>query len=247
MDREKLRQQSSSRRNHVEEINTSDGKWLCTYCKHPFHSEKVFMNHRCKEREKLDELTGFTGQSAYACYAAWMKAKKRSVPPIETFASSMYYATFIKFAKHAHKINIPNINQFINVMVENGDITPTLWCRDNVYSMYLTWYDTIYSPETQFIDSLEYIELLMEDYEVGPDKIFSTIDIDKLVLNIKKRKLSPWFLLASKRFRDFTQELKSDDKALVESSLNTGAMLIQIKKKQDLFKLFNLATQEKNL
>lgn len=204
------------------------------------------MNHRCKEQQRTEELKSITGQSAYAYYSEWMRLKKRSVPPIETFADSMLYTTFIKFAEHAIKTNIPNVPQFIKIMVEHNDVSPSLWCRDNVYSMYLTWYDTIFPPENQFVDSLTLIEELIQDYEctATPSKIFNEINIDKLVKMVKKRKLSPWFLLSSKAFREFLAKCPVDDKRMLEGSLNVGAMINQIQKKQELFKMFNQATAE---
>lgn len=248
MNREALRQQAQGRRNEVND-NTVVGKWECHHCKHTFVSEKVFMNHRCREQKRNEELKSIVGQAAYAYYSEWMRQKKRSVPPIETFAESMFYTTFIKFAEHAIKTNIPNVPQFIKIMVEHNDVSPSLWCRDSVYSMYLTWYDTIFPPENQFLDSMTFIEELIADYDcqANPGKIFNEVDIDKLVKFIKKRKLSPWFLLSSKSFRDFLASAPPTDKTTLEASLNIGAMISQIQKKPDLFKMFNQATAEMKL
>lgn len=249
MDREQLRRTALSRRNHVSDESTGDGKWRCDHCKHGFHSEKVFMNHKCKEGQRNEELKSIIGQTAYSYYSEWMRLKKRTVPAIDVFAESKFYTTFIKFAEHARKVNIPNVPQFIKVMIENGDVSPSLWCRDQVYSMYITWYDTIYPPETQFVESIETIETLIDDYDCkdDPKRIFYEMNIDKLLQLVKKRKLSPWFLLASKSFREFLSSRNAVDKSLLESSLNVGAMIMQIKNKQGLFKMFNEATQEMNL
>ena len=199
------------------------------------------MNHRCRERDRIDELRGSVGQAAYAHYSEWMKAKKRSVPPIETFAESQYYSTFIKFAEHAARTNIPNIKQFIQLMVKHKDVSPGLWCRDNVYAMYLEWYDQAYAPEIQVLETLEFMKTLVEDYETTTQHVFKTVPIDTLVLHIKRRKISPWFLVSSKVFRQFMLTLDAQDKDKLERAMNMGAMVARIQKDQSMFKFFNEA------
>ena len=195
------------------------------------------MSHRCKERDRIEELKSAVGQSAYAHYSEWMKAKKRSVPPIETFATSKYYSTFIKFAEHAIKTNIPNTKQFIRLMVDHQDISPSLWCRDNIYSLYLEWYDQAYPPEVQVLESLEFIKEMIAEYKCPP----------ALSTYIKRRKLSPWFLSASKVFRDHLVTCPAMEKEKLERSMNIGAMIARIQKDAGLFQFFNRVTLSEGL
>lgn len=246
MDREQLKNAAKSRRVNFVDVSDVSAKkitWNCQYCLKDYQSEKVFMNHFCKEKKKLEELQSAVGVNAYAFYTTWMKEKKRSVPPIESFASSMYYGTFIKFAKYVEKTNIPDVSRFIKLMVENGDVTPTLWCRDSIYAMYVEWYDTMNLPEEQFFKSLEQIKLLMSDYEATPATIFSVIPVKKLVEIIRKRRLSPWFLLATKSFRSFLQNAGHDDKAQISNALNLGVMSNRIRHYSEIFAEFNEATK----
>lgn len=249
MDREQLRRQAASRRSQLAELSVPERKvtWRCEFCVRDFVQEKSFMNHRCKERERIDELRGSIGQAAYAHYSDWMKGKKRSVPPIETFAESQYYSTFVKFAEHAVKSNIPNVKQFIKLMIEHGDVSPGLWCRDNVYSMYLEWYDQAYPPEVQVLESLEFVKTLAEDYECAISWVFKSVPVDTLVLHIRRRKISPWFLAASKVFRAHLLTCEPADKEKLERAMNMGAMIGRIKKDQGLFAFFNRVTTAEGL
>lgn len=212
-----------------------------------FVREKSFMDHRCKERDRIEELRSPIGQAAYAHYSEWMKAKKRSIPPIETFSASKYYSTFVKFAEHALKTNIPNVIQFIKLMVQHKDISPSLWCRDNVYAMYLEWYDQAYPPEVQVLESLEFIQTLIEDYECATIKVFDVVPIDTLVLYIKRRKISPWFLASSKVFRAHLLTCSQEDKEKLERAMNMGAMIARIQKDAGLFQFFNRVTLAEGL
>ena len=205
------------------------------------------MSHRCKERERIEELRSAVGQAAYAHYSEWMKAKKRSIPKIETFGASQYYSTFIKFAEHALRTNIPNIKQFIKLMVSHGDVTPALWCRDNVYAMYLEWYDQAYPPEVQVLESLEFLKSLIEDYKCSTPEVFQVVPVDTLVLYIKRRKISPWFLASSKVFRAHLLSCTQEDKDKLERAMNMGAMIARIQKDAGLFAFFNRVTLSEGL
>ena len=205
------------------------------------------MDHKCRERERIDELRSSIGQSAYAYYSEWMKQKKRSVPPIETFAESRYYSTFIKFAEFAVKTNIPNVPHFIKLMVSQNDISPGLWCRDNVYSMYLQWYDQAFPPEVQVLESLDFIKQLAEDYETPIAEVFKNVPIDVLVQHLKRRKITPWFLMSSKVFRDHLKTVDQLSKEKLESALGLGAMIARIQRDPGLFEFFNRVTQAEGL
>jgi phage/plasmid-associated DNA primase len=221
--------------------------WDCEFCSRAFVHENAFMKHHCPQRERLDELRSSVGQTAYAHYSEWMKQKKRSVPPIETFATSKLYTTFIKFAEHAACSNIPNVKQFIKLMVEHNDVSPTLWTRDNIYALYLEWYDDGYSPEQQVLESVEFIQQLALDYECTPSWIFKVVPVDTLVLHIKRRKISPWFLMSSSVFRRHLLLCESEDKDKLERALNAGAMINRIQRNPDLFRFFNRVTSEVGL
>lgn len=205
------------------------------------------MGHRCKERDRIDELRSSVGQAAYAHYSEWMKLKKRSVPPIETFASSSLYSTFMKFAEHAAESNIPNIKQFIKLMVEHNDVSPGLWCRDNVYAMYLEWYDQAYPPEVQVLESLDFVKGLASDFECKLADVFKTVPVQTLDTHIRRRKISPWFLAASKVFRTHLKECSAEDKVKLERAMNIGAMIARIQKDAGLFAFFNRVTEAEGL
>jgi hypothetical protein len=243
MDRDQLRAAAKNRRNQSEELDEPKAAtWGCSFCKRVFQHEKTFMNHRCPERDKIDVLRSATGQAAYAHYGEWMKLKKRTVPPIETFAESRYFQAFIRFAEHAVKTQIPNVKVFIRLMVEHNDVSPMLWCRDSVYALYLEWYDQAYPPEIQVIETLDFLKELCSGYSVPPAEIFKAVPVQTLTSYIGRRKISPWFLSASKVFRQHLLSASPEDKERLERSMNLGAMIARIQKDQGLFELFGRVT-----
>lgn len=249
MDRDQLRSQAASRRSGAETSDRQvDSKptWVCGYCSRAFVVETAFMSHRCREKIRTEQLRSGVGQSAYAHYVEWMKLKKHTPPPIETFAESKFYSTFIKFAEYAASTHIPNIKNFIRIMVEHS-VLPALWSRDNTYAMYLQWYDAAYPPEVQVEESVTLILDICDDAKCQPSQVFKMLSSTELYELIRKRKLSPWFLLSSKVFRDHLNTLQDDERDLIQRTMNAGAMISRIQQDTALFKFFSNVTAELGL
>lgn len=248
MDREALRRQSAGRRTSAEvEQAPTRSLWTCEYCARGFVGEKSFMNHVCKDKLRIDALKSPLGQAAYSYYDLWMRSHGRSVPTIDKFGESRYFSTFLKFAEHVKKVHIPNVATFIKVMADNGKVGPELWCRDNVYAMYLKGYDKAVPPERQFMESLELLEKLAADYEVPVSAIFKEVPHSKLVELIERRKLSHWFLLASKVFRQHMVDVEEQRRDDLERAMNISSVITRVQQEPALFKELNEATRQVGL
>lgn len=239
MNRQELREQSANRRNYSEAVEGKKPKWFCSYCERAFMSEKVFMSHNCKEKQRYEEIRSPIGQAAYSYYSEWMRLQKHTVPAIDTFCESKFYGQFIKFAGHAAKTHIPNVKQFIRLMVENGNVPPVLWCRDNVYSLYLKSYDAAVPPQEQFFQSLELLEDLSRELKVPLANIYPEIGVETLVELIKRRKLTYWFLLASAKFREYILSISGEERDAITDALNAGAAYTRISQEPGMFKEFS--------
>lgn len=246
MDREALKLRAANRRNGLDAEKPSRPKWSCEYCGHGFAHEVTFMRHHCAERKRLDELRSPVGQSAYIFYSEWMKAKKRSVPPIETFATSRLYTTFVKFADYATRTNMPNTSMFVRLMVEH-DVNPTLWARDQTYALYIQWVDEATPPLLQAADSLEFLYSLADKYECAPNKVWGELTISQLAQHIQRRKLSPWFVLASESFREYMYSLEPQQRRILLDAIREGPMIERIKQEKVIFGELNTLLKAEGL
>lgn len=244
MDREALRNQASSRRSGEAEIATTKTVWTCGFCSRGFQQETAFMSHYCREKERHEQLRGPIGQAAYGFYATWMRLRKHSVPPIENFAESKFYGAFIRFAQHVKKTRLPDPDRFIKLMIDNGNVQPVLWCRDQVFAMYLQAYDQVVSPETQFMRSYDVIQELAVDLKVPVTDVYSTLGLEGLLDLIEKRKLSFWFLLASARFKAYLLALPPEQREVLVGSLNVPAAVERMKAEPYNMREFSAATKD---
>lgn len=187
--------------------------WKCQYCNKTYTHEKSFMKHKCPKKEKLEELKTPIGQAAYINYSDWMKHKKRSVPPIETFSNSIKYRAFIKFTTYAINLNI-TASVFVKLMA-NLDIDPVLWCIDATYSEYLNHYDKFHDPGEQVVNSLEFLKVLAEKENAEFVNIFNHMGFRRFLEFVRLRKISPWLIFNCDSCSDFMSSLDQEDLCLL--------------------------------
>lgn len=179
----------------------SQALYSCEHCKKSFVMERAFMIHRCEQMDRVELMRTAIGQSAYAYYCAWMTKGRRKAPPADTFRTSTYFRSFIKFAEFIRKVSIPNPDKYIDIMVEK-QISPILWCRNECYSMYLEWNDRLSSPYDQAQITIETIMKIAEVANITPSEVFQKLEPGEIIQLVVERKLSPWILLVSKAFKD---------------------------------------------
>ena len=207
----------------------------------------MFMRHVCKEKIRNNELRSPLGQAAYAHYCEWMRLQKHTVPPIETFAESKFYSTFIRFAEYARKTNLPNVSAFIKLMVDSGRVPPGLWTRDNVYSMYLKAYDAAVPPEEQFLQGIDELAALATELKVELKDIFPAVGVSTLLELISKRRLTFWLLLASDRFKAYLRTLEETEKDALVTAINVYAAVERFAQEPHLVKQFAKGLKEQGL
>lgn len=250
MNRDLLRSLAAGRRNPSEPVPVPAKRvsWHCEYCERDLMSERVFMNHTCKERDRAIELQTAIGQSAYALYVEWMKQSKRTPPPIETFASSRFYSTFIKFATWVKKVHLPSPSNYIRLMIKNK-IQPPLWCRDNIYLLYLQSYDEAVNPTDQFLSSLDFALGLAQELKCKNEEVFDKLGTKGVLAATQNRKLSLWFLAASRVFRKWYQALPEAEREELSDALKLGSFILSIKDpaKTPFFREFTKGTEENGL
>lgn len=213
-----IRDAAASRRNSLQSVQ-NDAAWNCHYCGKNFTHETSFMNHFCKERERYEELRSPIGQAAYAYYCEWMRLYRRKPPSIDTFATSRFYTSFVRFAQHVNVISLPSADMFVRLMCER-DISPTLWTRDQCYSIYLEFYDKAYDPIEQVRVSVETLIDIAGKEQIELSAVFKHIGPAKVIELLRLRKLSPWFIFCSAKFGEFLKTLPAEDWAEMSKVIN---------------------------
>lgn len=212
--------------------------YTCSHCGKVFVQEKAFMNHKCKEKKRAEEMKTIIGQVAYGFYVDWMKMQKFKAPPVDTFISSRYYQSFFKFSSMAANINIDKPNLYISLMVRR-DIPPVMWHRDQCYSIYLEFMDKEADPIELVASSLDKLEKISIAENVKLSEIFIHLGFKRILELIRLRNLSPWLLLCSSQFKSFLNELDDHDLKLIAGIINIGFWTDNFEKKPDIRNIIN--------
>lgn len=160
------------------------------------------------------------GQAAYLFYAKWMFATKRSVPSRETFMASKYYESMIRFAKFIKAVRIPEPEIYINVM-KSKDLQPSIWTMDDAYGFYLEHVEFHMDPKTSIRITSKALESLADEYLCDIADVFQKVEPNEIIQLIRERKLTPWVLLKSSKFKLFLSECTDEQMEIVESLINS--------------------------
>jgi hypothetical protein len=220
MDASSLKSKASGRRSSSEGVNSG---WKCNYCNKTFSREKSFLTHECNGKKRFEQMKTPIGQAAYASYNQWMKSKRHSEQSVNTFTTSRYYATFIRFSEYCIKLSI-DANSFIKFIAQkHNDLLPTLWMNSSVYALYLKHYDDLNDPWDQVIESQNFVEKKAEILECEPDLTFQVMGFRQVLEAVRLKKISPWFLFTSKIGLKFLHSLEKDDYKIIEGVINYEA------------------------
>ena len=188
----------------------------CKWCHRTFIRETAYMDHECKQMKREKELKSPDGQAAWQYYHNWMRQKKRVAPNAAAFMDSKLFRTFINFAQFVKKVQLPLPDKFIWLMIKK-DYPPTMWMRDDVYALYLEFIDNKMPPIDQAKQSIKTLFDFADAYDVDLENIFEVINPNELIHLIRIRKLSPWLLLFSQKFREFFAGMSEEQQVIVET------------------------------
>lgn len=119
-------------------IQTEVG-FRCQYCDKVFRRESSLAVHMCEAKRRYqerDEIGVQLGLQAYLRFYEITQGSAR-LKTFDDFVQSPYYRAFVKFGRYCVSIRAVNTARFIDWVVrQNKKIDH--WCKDSVYTEYLT-------------------------------------------------------------------------------------------------------------
>jgi hypothetical protein len=132
--------------------------------------------------------------------------KKYSAPGALAFMESKFYRSFVNFTQLVIDANIAKPDRYIQLMVEN-DLQPPMWCNNNVYKVYMDWYDKLSDPIEVVQASINYLFDICEKEEVQLEDVFMHLGAQRVISLIRQRRLTPWLLFHSPKFGSLLKTL----------------------------------------
>jgi len=179
----------------------------CIFCHKKFKRESAFIKHRCEKMKRDESLRTVLGQSALSFYREWLKVQNKRVPDDRAFINSSSYRAFMRFAEYVKKSEMPSPTEFIKLMIKNN-YQPSMWHIPEVHTIYMEHLDNAIPPVDLARITVNSLLDLSDYYRCDIGDVFNYTYPGEVIDLMKKRKLSPWILLKSKKFRAYLEKVK---------------------------------------
>ncbi len=223
-----------------------EANYRCVHCGHSFVYEDRLLRHKCKQMIRKEEIQSPQGQAAWFFYQSWMRAKKHLVPQMKAFLHSKFYGPFIRFAKFVKDARIPDPEIYIELMVAL-DMPPTMWTSDQIYVAFLEHMDKKVPVEKHIRITLDTLFNYADDYNIEVWEFFDHVDSNEFIQLMRQRKLSPWLLLHSEKFKQFYGKLSQEQRVLLETIIRPKYWGEQLKSNPETVQAMKKYVSELNL
>lgn len=221
-------------------------QYQCKFCHKLFVREGAYLRHKCKQMERNEQIQTVIGQAAYSYYGDWMRYQKRLVPKIQTFLTSNFYVSFIKFAEFVKQVKMADTQLFIRMMIK-AELPPTLWSTDDAYRLYLEYIDKKLTPKEQVEIMLTVMDKIADAAECDISEIFDVLAPNEVLQLIRERKFTPWLLLKSTKFKKMLATCNKGQQKQFETLIRPTYWMYKFDKEPNTVKTMEKLAQELNL
>lgn len=158
------------------------------------------------------------GYLALESYNEWMKAQGKRQQTPEIFMKSMYFLSFERFANFLKEAEITSYRGFIGLMVTNG-VDPKFWTDHRAYAMFIEYHDRIIPVDEQIRITINAMLDVTEQRDVPINKFYDVVEDSELISLIQRRKLTPWILLRSMKFKNKLRYMSEEQRLIIAKML----------------------------
>jgi hypothetical protein len=206
----------------VNTVETVATEYRCRYCEKTFRRESSLAVHLCEPKRRRQEQSETGVQLGLQAYLRFYEITQGSarLKTFDDFAQSPYYRAFVKFGRHCQAIRAVNVPRFTDwVIRQNKKIDH--WCRDSVYTEYLTEYlrhenvaDALTRAVEHSVDWAETSGHPAHDYlRFGND--------NAICYAVTTGRVSPWVLYNSDSGQEFLGRITSEQVAMIWSIIDS--------------------------
>lgn len=222
-------------------------EFICKYCHKVFVREHHYLAHKCTQMKRIEELQTPQGQAAWLYYQTWFRTMKKMPPKSDAFLASKYFRTFVNIAEWFKRIDMPRPEKFIWLMVEK-DFPPLMWMMDEAYALYIDFLEHSTTPMEQVQLTIDTLFRIAEKNNVDVSEVFDIIHPNDLIQLIRSRKVSPWLLLMSKKFKQyFINKVSTEQRIILETLIRPESWGARFEKQVDTVNAVKQCVKELNL
>lgn len=191
-------------------------KYTCQYCKKDFQRETSLSVHVCEQKQRYqskDDPGVRLGLQAYLRFYEMTQGSAR-LKTFDDFAASPYYRAFVKFGRHCVAINAVNTARFIDWVVEKNKKIDH-WCRDSVYTEYLTEYMRKESVTDALSRAIEHSIAWSETHQHPANDFLRYGNANAVAYAISTGRVSAWILYNCESGQRFLDDLAQEQLSII--------------------------------
>ena len=189
---------------------------VCRYCEKSFSRETSLAVHVCEPKRRFqerDEVGVQIGLQAYLRFYELTQGSAR-LKSFDDFARSPYYRAFVKFGRYCQDIRAVNVPRFVEwVIRQNKKIDH--WCRDSIYTEYLTEYLRVENVTDALARAME-SAIDWSESTGNPDRDYLRFGNDNLLCYaVSTGRISAWILYNCDSGQEFLGRLNPEQISMV--------------------------------
>lgn len=202
-------------------MNTSEStapltEYVCRYCEKSFRRENSLAVHVCEPKRRFQEQNEVGVQIGLQAYLRFYELTQGSakLKTFDDFARSPYYRAFVKFGRYCQDIRAVNVPRFVEwVIRQNKKIDH--WCRDSIYTEYLTEYLRVENVADALARAME-SAIDWAESTGNPDRDYLRFGNDNvLCYAVTTGRLSAWVLYNCDSGQEFLGRINPEQIAMV--------------------------------
>ena len=196
--------------------------YTCQYCRKDFIKETSLAVHSCEPRRRRQEQSERGVQLGLQAYLKFYQLTQGSarLKTFDDFADSPYYRAFVKFGRYCVDIRAINPARFIEyVLKQNKKIDH--WCRDSIYTEYLSDYLRIENVNDALARAIEFGITWQEQTSNPAHDCLRYGNSNAICHAIASGRISPWVIYNSESGQKFLSELSTEQIAMIWSYIDS--------------------------
>jgi hypothetical protein len=193
-------------------------KYTCQFCEKTFQRESSLAVHLCEQKRRFQEQSERGVQLGLQAYLRFytMTQGSAKLKTFDDFARSPYYRAFVKFGRYCISINAVNTARFVDWVVEKNKKIDH-WCRDTVYTEYLTDYMRRENVTDALTRAIEYSLTWSEKTGQPAQDIMRYGNDNAVTYAISTGRISAWIVYNCESGQKFLDEMNPDQTKILWS------------------------------
>jgi hypothetical protein len=172
--------------------------------------------HVCEQKQRYqskDESGVRLGLQAYLRFYEMTQGSAK-LKTFDDFVISPYYRAFVKFGRHCVSINAVNTARFIDWVVEKNKKIDH-WCRDSVYTEYLSEYLRRESVDDALTRAIEFSIKWSEDLGHPAHDVLRYGNSNAIAYAISTGRISAWILYNCNSGQTWLENMDPDQSKII--------------------------------